>query len=148
MHSSQCDREWPWTQYMSSPFFEFWFEGYYNQRTPDSSLNLIRSLLNWILTGSWLRWWNTVGWAVSSESAWPLPVSLLRVLKKIISTKHNTKEKWSEHWKRKVEPKWLQGGAVFMSTGWPPFRYRFSTTLQSGTIFSQTWLIRKKWLHL
>ncbi len=31
----------------------------------------------------------------------------------------------------------LQGGAVFMSTGWPPFRYRFSTTLQSGTVFYQ-----------
>ena len=24
-----------------------------------------------------------------------------------------------------------------MSTGWPPFRYRFSTTLQSGTVFCQ-----------
>ena len=24
-----------------------------------------------------------------------------------------------------------------MSTGWPPFRYRFSTTLQSGTVFYQ-----------
>ncbi len=22
-----------------------------------------------------------------------------------------------------------------MSTGWPPFRYHFSTTLQSGTVF-------------
>ncbi len=30
------------------------------------------------------------------------------------------------HWKKKVEPKQLQGGAIFMSTGWPPFRYRFS----------------------
>ncbi len=39
------------------------------------------------------------------------------------------------HWKKKVEPKRLQGGAIFMSTGWPPFRYRFSTTLQSGTVF-------------
>ncbi len=29
-----------------------------------------------------------------------------------------------------MEPKWLHSGAVFMSTGWPPFRYRFSTTLQ------------------
>ncbi len=27
-------------------------------------------------------------------------------------------------------------GAIFMSTGWPLFRYRFSTTLQSGAIFS------------
>ncbi len=24
-----------------------------------------------------------------------------------------------------------------MSMGWPPFRYRFSTTLQSGTVFYQ-----------
>ncbi len=24
-----------------------------------------------------------------------------------------------------------------MSKGWPPFRYRFSTTLQSGTVFYQ-----------
>ena len=43
----------------------------------------------------------------------------------------------SAHWKKKVEPKRLQGGAVFMSTGWPPFRYRFSTTFQSGTVFYQ-----------
>ena len=43
------------------------------------------------------------------------------------------------HWKKKVEPKRLQAGAVFMSTGWPPLRYRFSTT--------QTWSLRKKWLH-
>ena len=41
------------------------------------------------------------------------------------------------HWKKKVEPKGLHGGAVFMSTGWSPFRYRFSTTLQSGTVFYQ-----------
>ncbi len=36
-------------------------------RTPESSLHLI-SPLNWISTESWLRWWYTVGWAVSSES--------------------------------------------------------------------------------
>ncbi len=33
--------------------------------------------------------------------------------------------------KEKGELKWLHSGAVFMSTGWPPFRCRF----------------RKKWLH-
>ncbi len=32
-----------------------------------SSLNLI-SPLNWISTDSWLRWWYTVEWAISSES--------------------------------------------------------------------------------
>ena len=42
-----------------------------------------------------------------------------------------------KHTLKKVEPKRIQGGAVFMSTGWPPFRYRFSTTLQSGTVFYQ-----------
>ncbi len=47
---------------------------------------------------------------------------------------------------------WSQNG--IMSTGWSPFRYRFSTTLQSGTVFfqkkvdygtvfSQTWLLGK-----
>ncbi len=35
--------------------------------TPDSSLHLI-SPFNWILTETWLRWWYTVGWAISSES--------------------------------------------------------------------------------
>ncbi len=34
---------------------------------------------------------------------------------------------FSLHWGKKGEP-------FFMSTGWPPFRYIFSTTLQSGTI--------------
>ncbi len=38
----------------------------------------------------------------------------------------------------KIENLWYN----LMSTGCPPFRYRFSTTLQSGTI-SQTWLLRK-----
>ena len=28
------------------------------------------------------------------------------------------------HWKKKVEPKWFHSGAIFMSTGWPPFRGR------------------------
>ncbi len=36
-------------------------------RTPVSSLHLI-SPLNCISTETWLRWWYTVGWAVSSES--------------------------------------------------------------------------------
>ncbi len=35
--------------------------------TPESSLHLI-SPLNCISTEPWLRWWYTVGWAVSSES--------------------------------------------------------------------------------
>ena len=35
--------------------------------TPESSLHLI-SPFNWISTESWLRWWYTVGWAISSES--------------------------------------------------------------------------------
>ncbi len=38
-------------------------------RTPESSLHLI-SPLNCISTETWLRWWYTVGWAVSSESVW------------------------------------------------------------------------------
>ena len=42
-------------------------------------------------------------------------------------------------WKKKVEPKRLQGGSIFMSTGWPPFRYCVSTTLQSGTVYPK-WL--------
>ncbi len=54
-------------------------------------------------------------------------------------------------WKKKVEPKRLQGGAVFMSTGWPPSRYSFSTTLQSGTVFYQKkgwlWLHFLRWSH-
>ncbi len=37
------------------------------------------------------------------------------------------------HCKKKVEPKWLQGGAVFMSPGWPPFRYRFNVEPFSKT---------------
>ncbi len=28
-------------------------------------------------------------------------------------------------------------GAIFMSTGWPPFRYYFGTSFQRGTIFCQ-----------
>ncbi len=35
--------------------------------TPESSINLI-SPPNWISTQRWLRWWYTVGWAISSES--------------------------------------------------------------------------------
>ena len=34
---------------------------------PESSLHLI-SPFNWITTESWLRWWYTVGWAISSPS--------------------------------------------------------------------------------
>ncbi len=37
-------------------------------RTPVSSLHLITPL-DCISTETWLRWWYTVGWAVSSESA-------------------------------------------------------------------------------
>ncbi len=29
--------------------------------------------------------------------------------------------------RKKVEPKWHLSGAIFMSTGWPPFRSCFST---------------------
>ncbi len=37
--------------------------------TPESSLHLT-SPLNWLSTETWLRWWYTVGWAISSESAY------------------------------------------------------------------------------
>ena len=42
-----------------------------------------------------------------------------------------------------MKPKRLQGGAVFMSTGWPPFRYIFCTTLQSGSVFFSNMIIRE-----
>ncbi len=39
--------------------------------------------------------------------------------------------------KWKVELKLLHSGAIFMSTKWHLFRYRFRTSLQSGTVFNQ-----------
>ncbi len=46
--------------------------------TPESSLHLI-SPLNCISTETWLRWWFTVGGAVSSESVWWCIALTLRV---------------------------------------------------------------------
>ena len=48
-----------------------------------------------------------------------------------------------EHSKKKVEPKWLHSGAIFMSTGWPPFlkvcnliiKEKMAPPLKSGTVF-------------
>ncbi len=38
--------------------------------------------------------------------------------------------------KKQVEPKWLHSGAIFMSTGWPPFRKKFHWGAILALLFS------------
>ena len=56
------------------------------------------------------------------------------------------------HWKKK----WNRNGAIFMSTGWPPFRYCFSTTLQRALSMNkrmskkeaENWSKWEKWARI
>ena len=55
------------------------------------------------------------------------------------------------HWKKKVEPKRLQGGTIFMSTGWPLFRYmiikeKMAPLLKSGAILAPLFFQCLVWL--
>ena len=66
--------------------------------TPEFSLYLICSL-HWISTGRWLRWWNTVDWAIFSESVqiWPLvqlaKISFLLIFQSRLATPPQSRQR-------------------------------------------------------